>query len=65
MSKSAKDYAEQCLGLHIPMTALTDTVAIFHDVPVFARAWVIHPPFRWITRWTSSTASSRWMPATS
>ncbi len=34
MSKSAKDYAEQCLGLHIPMTALTDTVAIFHDVPV-------------------------------
>ena len=34
MSKSAKDYAEQCLGLHIPMTSLTDTVAIFHDVPV-------------------------------
>ena len=34
MSKSAKDYAEQCLGLHIPMTALTDTIAIFHDVPV-------------------------------
>ena len=34
MSKSAKDYAEQCLGLHIPMTALTDTVSIFHDVPV-------------------------------
>ena len=34
MSKSAKDYAEQCLGLHIPMTSLTDTIAIFHDVPV-------------------------------
>ena len=34
MSKSAKDYAEQCLDLHIPMTSLTDTVAIFHDVPV-------------------------------
>ena len=34
MSKSAKAYAEQCLGLHIPMTSLTDTVAIFHDVPV-------------------------------
>ena len=34
MSKSAKDYAEQCLGLQIPLTALTDTIAIFHDVPV-------------------------------
>ena len=34
MSKSAKDYAEQCLGLKIPLTALTDTLAIFHDVPV-------------------------------
>ena len=34
MSKSAKAYAEQCLGLHIPRTSLTDTVAIFHDVPV-------------------------------
>ncbi len=33
MSKTAQEYAEQCLGLGVPMTALTDTVAIFRMCP--------------------------------
>ena len=33
MSKTAQEYAEQCLGLQVPKSALTDTLAIFQDVP--------------------------------
>ena len=33
MSKTALEYAEQCLGLGVPKSALTDTLAIFQDVP--------------------------------
>ena len=33
MSKTAQEYAEQCLGLQVPKSALKDTLAIFQDVP--------------------------------
>ncbi len=34
MSKTAREYAEQCFGLGVPKSALADTLAIFSDVPV-------------------------------
>ena len=34
MSKTALEYAEQCLGLGVPKSALADTLAIFRDVPM-------------------------------
>ena len=34
MSKTALEYAEQCLCLGVPKSALADTLAIFRDVPM-------------------------------
>ena len=56
MSKTALEYAEQCLGLGVPKSALADTLAIFRDVPML-RDQLSEPLSLWSVKTTSLTAS--------